>query len=246
MKNSRSFRRSSGKLRAQQMLVKEKELTRARDALAAERRRMPWMAVEKKYAFDGPERQGEPARPVRGPPSADRLSRLLRARRARLAGACLHRLLARRRPGLQSRPPQCARHDARLRLARTAGRHRAPEGADGLGTHPWYTITDSFDADFGVDEWHGHNAFIRDGERVFRTYFINSRGDEAMGTVWSYLDMTALGRQEEWEDLPEGYPQSRPYKWWNWNDSYVPGAAPDPKWVEVSDAGEAAFRKQGG
>ena len=73
---------------------------------------------------------------------------------------------------------------------------------------PWYTITDSFDADFGVDEWHGHNAFIRDGERVFRTYFINSRGDEAMGTTWSYLDMTALGRQEEWEDSPEGYPQT--------------------------------------
>src|SRR5215470_20437093 len=38
----------------QQMLVKEKALTRAHDALAAERRRMPWMAVEKKYEFDGP------------------------------------------------------------------------------------------------------------------------------------------------------------------------------------------------
>ena len=38
----------------QQLLVKEKELTRARDALAAERRRMPWLAVEKQYAFDGP------------------------------------------------------------------------------------------------------------------------------------------------------------------------------------------------
>ena len=35
---------------------------------------------------------------------------------------------------------------------------------------PWVTITDSFDADFGVDEWHGHNAFIRDGGRIFRTY----------------------------------------------------------------------------
>jgi predicted dithiol-disulfide oxidoreductase (DUF899 family) len=111
---------------------------------------------------------------------------------------------------------------------------------------PWYTITDSFDADFGVGEWHGHNAFIRDGNSIFRTYMINSRGDEALGTVWSYLDMTALGRQEEWEDSPEGYPQTRPYKWWNWNDSYVPGAAPDPKWVAVSDAGEAAFRKKSG
>src|SRR5436190_22146817 len=39
----------------QQLLVKEKELTRARDALAAERRRMPWMAVEKEYEFDGPQ-----------------------------------------------------------------------------------------------------------------------------------------------------------------------------------------------
>ena len=82
----------------------------------------------------------------------------------------------------------------------------------------------------------------RDGERVFRTYFINNRGDEVMGSTWSYLDATPLGRQETWEDLPEGYPQSPPYKWWNWHDNYAAEASPDPKWVEVSDAGEAAFR----
>jgi hypothetical protein len=58
--------------------------------------------------------------------------------------------------------------------------------------------------------------------------------------------MTALGRQEEWEDSPKGYPQTKPYKWWNWHDSYVPGAAPDKRWVEVSDAGEAAMRKKSG
>jgi predicted dithiol-disulfide oxidoreductase (DUF899 family) len=46
-----------------------------------------------------------------------------------------------------------------------------------------------------VDEWHGTNAFIRDGDTVFRTYFVNNRGDEAMGSTWSYLDLTALGRQ---------------------------------------------------
>ena len=67
---------------------------------------------------------------------------------------------------------------------------------------PWYTITDGFDADFGVDEWHGTNAFIRDGDRVFRTYFVNNRGDEALGNTWSYLDLTAFGRQEVWEDSP--------------------------------------------
>jgi predicted dithiol-disulfide oxidoreductase (DUF899 family) len=46
---------------------------------------------------------------------------------------------------------------------------------------------------------------------VFRTYF-NNRGDEAMGSTWSYLDMTALERPEEWEDSPQGYPQTPPYK----------------------------------
>ena len=80
--------------------------------------------------------------------------------------------------------------------------------------------------------------------RVFRTYFINNRGDEQMGGTWNYLDITPLGRQEVWEDSPEGYPQTPTYKWWNWHDSYVADAAPDKKWVEVSDAGEAAFRNQ--
>jgi predicted dithiol-disulfide oxidoreductase (DUF899 family) len=83
---------------------------------------------------------------------------------------------------------------------------------------PWYTLTDDFDADFGVDEWHGTNAFIREGERVFRTYFLNGRGDEQMGNTWNYLDITALGRQEEWEESPEGYPQTPPYDWWVWHD----------------------------
>ena len=109
---------------------------------------------------------------------------------------------------------------------------------------PWYTITDNFDADFDVSEWHGTNVFFRDGDKIYRTYFINNRGDEQMGGTWNYLDITPLGRQEEWEDSPEGYPQTQTYKWWNWHDSYVEGAAPDKRWVEISDAGEAAFRQE--
>jgi predicted dithiol-disulfide oxidoreductase (DUF899 family) len=45
---------------------------------------------------------------------------------------------------------------------------------------PWYSITDSFDVDFGVDEWHGANVFVHDGDRIYRTYFINNRGDELL------------------------------------------------------------------
>ena len=51
----------------ERMLVKEKAMMKARDALVAERRRMPWMAVEKSYVFEGPEGQSQPARSVRGP-----------------------------------------------------------------------------------------------------------------------------------------------------------------------------------
>lgn len=230
----------------EQLLVKEKALTRARDALAAERRRMPWVAVEKDYVFDAsggkmslldlfegrrqlivyraffePGVHGWPEHACIGCSfGADQVSHLahLHARDTTLVYA--------------SRAPQ-------VDIARLKARM-------GWEKIPWYTITDSFDVDFGVDQWHGHNAFIRDGGRVFRTYFINSRGDEALGTTWSYLDMTALGRQETWEDSPDGYPQSRPYKWWNWHELYVPGAAVDPAWDAVSEAGEAAFRKRDG
>jgi len=98
---------------------------------------------------------------------------------------------------------------------------------------PWYTITDDFDADFGVDEWHGTNAFFRDDDdRIFRTYFVDNRGDEVMGGTWAYLDITALGRQEEWEHSPEGYPQTPPYGWWRRHDEY-----------EVSAEAEAANRR---
>ena len=106
---------------------------------------------------------------------------------------------------------------------------------------PWYTITDDFDADFGVDEWHGTNAFFRDRDNVFRTYFVNNRGDEAMGSTWSYLDITALGRQEEWEDSPEAYPQTPPYEWWNWHDDYS-DARPSREWTDASPARSAAPR----
>jgi predicted dithiol-disulfide oxidoreductase (DUF899 family) len=228
----------------QQLLVKEKALTRSRDALAAERRRMPWMAVETKYEFDGPNGKAS-------------LLDLFAGRRQLVIYRAFFE------PGVFGWPEHACRgcsfvadqvaHPAHLNARDTtlAFVSRAPQ-ADiervkarmGWQLIPWYTIKDRFDTDFGVNEWHGTNAFIHDGDRVFRTYFINSRGDEQMGSTWNYLDITALGRQEEWEDSPEGYPQTPPYKWWNWHDNYEAEASPDAKWVKVSDVGEAAFRKR--
>jgi predicted dithiol-disulfide oxidoreductase (DUF899 family) len=207
----------------QELLVKEKELTRARDALAAERRRMPWLAVEKNYQFDGP----------RGTAS---LLELFEGRRQLI----VYRAFL--EPGVSGWPEHACRgcsliadqvadvahlnaRDTTLAFVSHAPQPDIERVKARMGwTMPWYTMTgdadSAFDADFGVDEWHGTNAFIRDGDSVFRTYFINNRGDEALGTAWSYLDMTALGRQEEWEDSPEGYPQTTTYAWWNLHDEY--------------------------
>ena len=85
---------------------------------------------------------------------------------------------------------------------------------------PWYTLRDDFDADHDVAEWHGTNVFLRDGDEVYRTYFIDARGDEALGSAWSFLDITPYGRQEAWEDSPEGWPQTPPYTWAGWHDKY--------------------------
>jgi predicted dithiol-disulfide oxidoreductase (DUF899 family) len=65
-----------------------------------------------------------------------------------------------------------------------------------------------------------HERIYPRRDNVFRTYFIAGRGDEVFVNTWNFLDMTALGRQEEWEDSPEGYPQSPPYEWWEWHDEY--------------------------
>jgi predicted dithiol-disulfide oxidoreductase (DUF899 family) len=225
----------------EQLLVKEKALTRARDALAAERRRMPWLAVDKNYAFEGPHGSAS-------------LLDLFDGRRQLIVYRAFFE------PGVSGWPDHACRGcsmvaDQVAHLAHLNARDttlvfvsRAPQAEIArlkarMGWEmPWFTVTDGFDADFEVDEWHGTNAFIHDGERIYRTYFLNNRGDEQMGGTWNYLDITALGRQESWEDSPEGTPRSEPYKWWNWHDCYVPGAAPDRQWIEISEAADAALR----
>jgi predicted dithiol-disulfide oxidoreductase (DUF899 family) len=207
----------------QELLTKEKQVTRARDALAAERRRMPRMAVDKDYTFEGPD----------GPKS---LSDLFDGRRQLV----VYRFFF--EPGVARWPesgcPGCSfLADQVAHLAHLNARDttlvfvsRAPQPdiqrwkeRMGWTDIPWYTLTDDFDKDHGVGEWHGTNAFLRDGDEIFRTYFIEARGDEQMGSTWSYLDITALGRQEQWEDSPDGYPQTPPYQWWHLHDEY-PGA----------------------
>jgi predicted dithiol-disulfide oxidoreductase (DUF899 family) len=204
-----------------ELLVREKEVTRARDALAAERRRMPRMEIDEDYKFEGPE----------GPMS---LLDLFEGRRQLIiyrfffdpevngypdAGCPGCSLVA----DQMAHPLHLNARDTTIALVSKASQENIERLKSKMGWDliPWYTLTDDFDKDMGVGEWHGTNAFIReDDDHVFRTYFLESRGDEAMGGTWAYLDITALGRQEEWEDSPEGYPQTPPYKWWRRHDEY--------------------------
>ena len=205
----------------EELLVKEKELTHAHDALAAERRRMPRMAIEKDYTFAGPD----------GPVS---LLDLFEGRRQLI----VYRFFF--EPGVHGWPEGgctgCSRladqmtHQAHLNARDTtlALVSRAPQpdiqryrARMGWEDRPWYTITDDFDADFNADEWHATLVFYRDDEdRLFLTYLLDGRGDEMVGGIYSYLDITPLGRQEEWEDSPEGYPQGEAHSWVKLHDEY--------------------------
>jgi len=213
------------------LLAKEKEATRARDALAAERRRLPMVRIEKDYVFHGPD--GE--------------ARLLDLFEGRSQLLLYHFMFG---PNQDAGCDGCSMvADQIVDLAHLHARDtsfafvsRAPleklrDYQARMGwTIPWYSSFESdFNVDFGVGpempqpdvyqdgENFGLSVFLRDGEGVFRTYFTTARGVEMLGSVWSFLDLTPLGRQEDWEDSPPGYPQGKPYEWWRRHDEYDAG-----------------------
>jgi predicted dithiol-disulfide oxidoreductase (DUF899 family) len=210
------------------LLAEEKEATRARDALAARRRRLPRVHIEKDYVFDGP----------------DGKATLLDVFEGRGQLLLYHFMFG---PNQNAGCDGCSMfvdqvgHLAHLHARDTSFAlvSRAPitkieAYRKRMGwTIPWYSSLESeFNVDFGVGpetpqpdvyqdgETFGLSAFLRDGDRVFRTYFTTARGVEALGSVWTLLDLTPLGRQEEWEDSPADYPQTKPYEWWRRHDEY--------------------------
>jgi predicted dithiol-disulfide oxidoreductase (DUF899 family) len=212
----------------EQLRAKEKEATKARDALAAERRRLPMVRIEKEYVFDGPGGKAS-------------LLDLFEGRRQLIV---YHFMFG---PSQDVGCDGCSMvADQIVQLAHLHARDtsfamvsRAPSAKiepyrERMGwSLPWYS---SFDGDFNVDfglspetpqegvyqdgESFGLSVFVRDGDEVYRTYFTNRRGVETLGPVWTLLDLTPLGRQEEWEDSPEGRPQGPPYEWWRRHDEY--------------------------
>jgi predicted dithiol-disulfide oxidoreductase (DUF899 family) len=80
---------------------------------------------------------------------------------------------------------------------------------------PWYSAQESLDTLLSgrrVGMFH-LVCYLRDGDRVFETYWTNGRGAEAMDYSYALMDLTAYGRQEIWEDSPEGWPQRGDYNY---------------------------------
>jgi predicted dithiol-disulfide oxidoreductase (DUF899 family) len=215
-----------------EFLAREKELTRQRDALNADRRRLPMVRMDKPYVFEGP----------------DGKMSLLDLFEGRRQLVIYHFMFD---PSWDAGCPSCSSfadeigHLAHLHVRDTsfACVSRAPLAkiepfkARMGWTFPWYS---SYGSDFNYDfhvtlddavtpieynfrtkaehekagtsyymegeqpfELPGVSAFLRDGDTVFHTYSTYARGGDAFGSTTNFLDLTALGRQEEWEE-PKG------------------------------------------
>lgn len=198
------------------LLVKEKEHTRALDALAAERRRMPMVRLEKDYRFTSPDHTSAGLTDLFGGHRQLVLYHFMLEPGDPPCGGC-----ASFTDNIADQSHLNAR-DTRLVLVSRAPQEEIAAVRRRMGwTVPWYSSHGSdFNDDFGLNGGFGLSVLLRDGDEVFRTYFTTSRGVDRLRLDFNLLDLTPYGRQETWEDSPEGWPQTPPYTWWRLHDEY--------------------------
>ncbi|WP_020657883.1 DUF899 domain-containing protein [Amycolatopsis benzoatilytica] len=198
----------------EELLRKEKELTRATDRVAAERRRMPMVRFGKDYAFT--DREGRKS-----------LLDLFAGRRQLIV---YHFMLF---PGDEAGCPGCSllvdnmsnpahlnARDVTLQVVAPATPAEIERYWARMGwTVPWASAAGTdFLADCGIGGGFGVSVFLRDGDDVFRTYFTSNRGGDQFVTTLRYLDVTPFGRQEAWQEESRG--TDAPGAWWRRHDEY--------------------------
>lgn len=229
-----------------ELLIKEKEFTKARDALSAERRRLPMVELDKDYVFDGPNGK----------------TRLLDLFEGRPQLIVHHFMFD---PEWEAGCPACSlaadnighlshfyARNTSLAFISRAPLSKLQRYKERMGWNiPWYS---SYDSDFNYDfhatldesvapieynyltkeelvqqgvpvdsgksmEVPGVSAFLHDGDRIFHTYTTYARGTDILIGMFNYLDLTALGRQEDWEQ-PPGRSDGNGSTWLRRHDEY--------------------------
>ena len=193
------------------LLAHEKEATKQRDRVSAERRRLPMVKLEKTYTFDGPEGKRTLFDLFDGHHQLIVYHFMFDPAWEKGCDGCTG--LVNEMGDLSMLPARDTQFVliSRAPLAKLQA-YKARKGWDQL----WYS---SFGSDFNYDfqvttdtgETHGLSVFFRIDDDVFHTYSTYNRGTESLTDAYSLLDMTPYGRQEDWEDSPSGWPQRPTY-----------------------------------
>ena len=204
-------------------LKQEKEATRAQDALNARRRRLPMTLIDRPCTFGSTRGELQFADLFEGRPQL----------------IIYHNMLA---PGSDHVCPGCSYYcdhvgnldhlHARRTTFAVVARATVAEierVKSRLGwSFPWYScFGTTFHKDFVESEGEsfGLSVFIRRGNDIYQTYFTSGRGVEQPCNTFGLLDVTPWGRQETWEDSPEGWPQEPAHAWRRVHDEYDASAA---------------------
>jgi predicted dithiol-disulfide oxidoreductase (DUF899 family) len=194
-----------------ELRVREKAATRELDAIAAQRRRLPMVRMPD-YTLTGADG------PVRLADIFDGRSQLI----------VYHHMWE---PGAQWQCGGCTgftssftrlgfldNYDARFVIVTQGRIEEALAYAERVGNKmTWYSTADSpFGADVDAPAGGGFavNVFLRDGDTVYRTWHTSGRGVEQLTYTFPLVDVLPYGRREEWQDSPEGWPQSPAYGGW--------------------------------
>jgi predicted dithiol-disulfide oxidoreductase (DUF899 family) len=200
-----------------ELLRTEKAHTRASDALAAQRRRMPMTEVSGDHV-------------LRGPDGERRLRDAFDGRRQLILYSFMFPPGGEPCGGCSMFADQVG-HLAHLHARDTTFAMVSKASVEELEAHrrrmgwphPWYSLAGDLGLyeELGVGDGFALNVLLRHGGRVLRSYRTSGRGVEALGSVWSLLDRTPMGRQETWEDAPDWVQQGDPYVWWDLHDQYA-------------------------
>jgi predicted dithiol-disulfide oxidoreductase (DUF899 family) len=190
---------------------REKAATRELDAIAAQRRRLPMVALPD-YTLQGEEG------PVRLVDVFDGRSQLI----------TYHHMWS---PGTEWQCGGCTgftsqftrldfltAYDARFVIVTQGPIEEALAYKEKVGNQmTWYSTADSSfgtDVDAPPGGGFGVNVFLRDGDSVYRTWHTDGRGTEQLSHTFPLIDLLPWGRQEPWQESPDGWPQSQTYEGW--------------------------------